>query len=537
MRYELFTEIKDINSLCDQIVYYTRTGNYYERSRLDRRLLTCLMSLEDFNEAEEFLSILKNLLEAYENKDFVLYADYIELQLSVFLNRMLAIYMEEQPLEASEMLYEKNMKVFANIDPQIASRLENLPTPDFQNGNYIAEYTSSGYLTMYCKGNGSGRYLHSNIKPRLEGMHWANDRLGLACQEYSIYGLGLGYHIQELAEKSKFAKIIVFENDIEMLKAAAYYIDYSFLLVDRISLKLNDKSIPKRLVYDDDKRFLIYGPSLSAIQQPELTRALELFMVEYQSIRGRSQWLYHNFNLNMYNYTYVIDELQNSFKDKNVYVIAAGPSLDESISYLKKVGKEDIILATGAVLKRLLKEDIVPDYCIITDPGEIVYRQIDGIEELKIPLLGMSTVYSEIFSKFMFDKYIIFQSGFSPAEQYAKENGYMLFETGGSVATTALGICTKFECKTVICVGLDLAYPNNQDHASGAATRENIHSQDLIEVDCNDGTKVLTSRTLDVYRTWVEKHILRNQHVSFYNVSKSGAKIKGMKLIAFEDLF
>lgn len=115
-----------------------------------------------------------------------------------------------------------------------------------------------------------------------------------------------------------------------------------------------------------------------------------------------------------------MDELRNDFQGKTVYIIAAGPSLDEDMSLLCNVNKDAIILATKAVLEKLLKQNIIPSYCIITDPSEVVYLQTEGLGDTKVPLLYMSTAYHKVPKSYCGEKYIMFQKGFERAEEYAK---------------------------------------------------------------------------------------------------------------------
>ena len=71
-------------------------------------------------------------------------------------------------------------------------------------------------------------------------------------------------------------------------------------------------------------------------------------------------------------------------------------TLDKNYLELKKIGSNSIILSTGVVFKKLLKAGINPDFVIITDGNISVYNQIEGIEDIDIPLLYLSTVYYKI---------------------------------------------------------------------------------------------------------------------------------------------
>lgn len=56
----------------------------------------------------------------------------------------------------------------------------------------------------------------------------------------------------------------------------------------------------------------------------------------------------------------------------------------------------------------------------------------------------MSTVYYKVPETYCGEKYMILQQGYEKAEIYARQNGYITIETGGSVSTTAIELCLKF---------------------------------------------------------------------------------------------
>ena len=219
--------------------------------------------------------------------------------------------------------------------------------------------------------------------------------------------------------------------------------------------------------------------------------------------------------------------MENQFAGKDLYIIAAGPSLDINFKELKKVGADGIILATGTVLKKLVNHGIRPDYVIITDANAAVYPQIEGIGNIGVPLLYLSTVYHKVVKDYVGDKYFICQKDYNLSEAFACQNGYRLFNTGGSVSTTALDIGIQFGCKRIIFVGLDLAFTNNLDHATGTPVRRWVDTSDRRQVEDIDGGLVSTGKNLDIYRKWIEKRILDEKDISFIDATEGGAKIKG----------
>lgn len=125
-------------------------------------------------------------------------------------------------------------------------------------------------------------------------------------------------------------------------------------------------------------------------------------------------------------------------------------------------------------------------------------------------------------------KYAIFQNGFDMAEEYAKEHGYTLFETGGSVTTTAMDVCIRFGCKKIVCLGADMAYTGNKTHAADTLGEKTITvNSNTLMVKSVSGEMIPTSMNLDSYRRWIENRIRDVKNVEFINIS-DGAYIAGM---------
>lgn len=154
-----------------------------------------------------------------------------------------------------------------------------------------------------------------------------------------------------------------------------------------------------------------------------------------------------------------------------------------------------------------------------------MYQQIENLPTREIPLILLSTASEKVVSYYDGQVYLAYQKGFEEAEKVAREKNYLLFETGGSVSTLALDIAIRFEAAEIIFVGLDLAYTNNQSHASGIG-RTIADTDNLRKVESVTGAEVYTSRNLDIYRKWVERRIAREGMIRFINTSH-GARIHG----------
>ena len=252
-------------------------------------------------------------------------------------------------------------------------------------------------------------------------------------------------------------------------------------------------------------------------------------MAKESSIRNNKDRMLINFRENKNHYSHYVDELETVFSGKDVYLVAAGPSLDQNIDHLKEIDRSrSIILAVGTVFKKLIRKRIQPDFAVFLDPGERTYGHIEGLEDQNIPILVASTAYRKIAEHYAGPVYLVCQKGYEPAERLAAEKGYRLYETGGSVSTIALDIAIRSGASRIICMGLDLAYPNSLSHAEGTMDRQVCDMGDAYTVKSFDGRQVQTSNLFLIYREWIEKRIAREKTCSFYNTSVGGAYITGM---------
>ena len=112
-----------------------------------------------------------------------------------------------------------------------------------------------------------------------------------------------------------------------------------------------------------------------------------------------------------------------------------------------------------------------------------------------------------------------------------------IFETGGSVATTAVDLCIRFKANQIVFVGLDMAYTGNRNHASGARDEGITDYQDMIMVDGVYGDKVPTTQPFQMYREWIERRIARaDVNMPVVDATEGGAKIKGTEVKMLRDV-
>lgn len=535
----------------EKSIFHFRSQNFDPALRLTTNMLDQISSWLNyvvegaayFNENHSVVEVtylmdtLNSLLSAQENKDYVLLADIYEGQLLPIVSEIQNVIMDKEGFFLDEEIYKNNVEIVKNSDIPIKVSYSSINEllGNIEEG-YSIEYNAKGQYTLAVSHGAEHTYYHSNncvVKESLQlTNHWYSD----AKDTYIIYGLGLGYHVSELFYLDKNLTIEIYESDSNIIQLACAFSKIGALLKNKNIRLIYDPSftkLSKRLQsVGNDEEFVIHYPSLRNIKDIKVRENLENYFLQYSSVKNQLRLLNGNFKKNILCYDGIVDELKSDFCGKNLYIVAAGPSLDNNFLQLKELkDKEDsIILATGTVFRKLLKAGIKPDYFIVTDANERVYGQIRGLEQETIPMLYLSTAYHGFSSNYRGKKYLILQKDYDKSEQYAREKSSNLYKTGGSVSTTALDIGITLGCRRIIFLGLDLAYPNNHVHALDTSRRELASTSDLRQVEDINGNQVSTSKSLSIYKEWMEERIKDVKDVEFIDATEGGAKVKGFKI-------
>lgn len=545
MASNLFYNNQQSIKLSYEIVESFRKQNFYIATSKLTKLLGNLdtvagfiFSQEDCKMfADELQLILPALLDAQDNCDYVLQADIIEGDLLPLLQKIQIAFQERDLVQVPDF-FEQNMNSLKEYDFGLYKLLNKENLIEEKNSLLSDKFTLSlainGQPTAQTFVNRQSFYLHSSVNPEREA-RFLVDSLKMT-EDYIVFGMGLGYHVLELLNRYRSARVHIFESNIYLLYMAFTYIDWTtYIASGRILVVYNDD--PKQLISELGNQFaemkkaelLVHYPAIKMIEDAQTRQLLEDFFVTTSSMREQGGLLDSNFEIISKLNLPECGELKDIFKDKAVVIVGAGPSVDSQLDRLRKYRDKITVFATGHIIRRLVNEEIIPDAVIITDPQPLMYKQIDGVNLKGIPMILLSTASSSVIDYYNGSIYVAYQSGYELAEIKAKEIGATLFETGGSVTTTALDIALRFGASKIIFVGVDLAYTGGYSHASGEGRR--IENTDgLRQVRSNTGGMVYTSKNLDIYRKWIERRIEGVMDTKFYNTGE-GAVIKGTVLI------
>ena len=234
--------------------------------------------------------------------------------------------------------------------------------------------------------------------------------------------------------------------------------------------------------------------------------------------------------------------LHNKFQDSDIYVVCAGPSLNESLDFLREHQNDALIICVGTALKPLLAAGISPHLTIIIDSDPKVSRQFYGVENPPGHLMCTYTIFPGIVQKYQ-HKLIAFDcivtEGFS---KWLKSSGinHGTLNVGGTVALSALDLAKITGSKNIFTFGLDLAYSDDgTSHAQNSMYDQEKRITGLVEVQGNRQKTVKTTSQFAGYIDIMNRYLSENFAEfkgNIYNVNNHGAKLAVMELVGPDEL-
>lgn len=541
-----------------EAVYACRTQNYDRVIRVFTTVINVLMQMLEevfadisyYNQEIELVNLeginlsLQDILAAQENKDYVLLADLLELQLVPFLQSLQEAIRSYDGVDIDSEIWENNMSALKERDISLWKQLnayheryEREMVAGTWQIKHQLEATNSGAFTLAGQDGNGMYYYHSNISPECEATAFARYYYTVESSSYLVWGLGLGYHIHELFRLDDGIRVQVFESDLDVIYHCLMAVDSSEILANPNFVLIYDSDFRRVIsaLDEETENFIIHNPSLRHIKDTRIKEQMEMFFIRDSGKRNAAILFENNSRENFKYYDGYVDELRPEFEGKDVIIVAAGPSLDKNVELLKNKKSNMVILAVETVFRKLLNLGIDVDYMIVTDANSRIYWHLEGLESRQVPMLYLATAYKGYAMNYQGRKYLICQNGYSKAEKLAEQKGWHLYETGGSVSTTAFDICISLGCKSIAFIGLDLAYTDNLAHAEGTARRVAAEAEEMQQVPAVGGGMVPASKVFIMYNRWIaERARKKDVTMPVIDATEGGAIIPGLKIMSLK---
>ena len=368
---------------------------------------------------------------------------------------------------------------------------------------------------------------------------------------FLVLGIGSGLFIKKLSERFPVARIIAFElyqEDIDFLRQSDILKELEknnhiiFSSLDSLEEDLSQNYIPAK-----------YG-DLKIIEQRAWLNENAVFINQINSILQKTMGIISaDFSVqshfgkiwttNILNNSLLAEKIYNKAKSnrslsnifskdslqKTAVIIAAGPTLDKTISILNDRNKY-FIIATDTAGSSLIKHKIFPDVIVSIDGQNVSYNHF---------LNNNSTLYAfDLCSNFSAAKHIaetgnklfFFYTGHPLANAINTSFGNIfpyLFSGAGTVTITATDLAVKAGFKKILVLGADFSYTNGKPYAAGTYL-DSLYNQKSVKIDSaekafsklmfrtellnSDNTQ--TTPILEAYKTSFEKY-LQQKNVRF----------------------
>ncbi len=400
-------------------------------------------------------------------------------------------------------------------------------------------------------------FLHSKYDPKIEAHKFVENHYE-PHHVHILFGYGLGYIVDSLTEHFKFDEpLIVIEPlfDDSLLEVQARH------KVNEIDKFLyNSKSISKLEYIVNSIKELDFQKTFKIICSPNYDKLFpEMYLQVLKTVKDIQQKNMVNENtINRDSELWqknLSENLISIFEDRNldklqqiyscpVIIASGGPSLTKQLPLLKEIKDKVIIIAAGTTINSLLAYDIEPDYVISIDGSEANYNHFIDLKLKKTQL--MYTVFNHPGVRHEFNNlsYAFMAYSDDSIYNYFKNKlGVDLprIDGGGSVAQYAFTIAQYLSSGPIALIGQDLAYTNNQTHASNNKQAVDIEeswktSDNMFTVEGFGGEDVWTSTMFYSMKLTFEQMIEESSPKNiFYNCTEGGVKLKGFGQKAFND--
>ena len=365
-------------------------------------------------------------------------------------------------------------------------------------------------------------------------------------QKFIFFGTGLGLHIESVHKKISSKVYLIVEDDLELFRLSLFVTNYKNIAQDS-ELFFS--------VFDNDEDFSMISEDFLNFEY-QYNMYIKYFQILSHSEHKRNQFhlsitnqahlrfFYNNYfkqtllpleNLSdSYQYLDKSVRLSNTLIDKQSFLLlAAGPSLQKNIEWLKKNSNHFIIVAVSATLRLLEKENIKPDIIIHLDAFDASIKHFDlkSIDFIKDAICLFSAKTQPIITLRLDKKQIFF---FENGTNY-KTNSFK--PSSPCVGSIAYQILLYFQVKNIYLLGLDLSI-NSQTGETHSSSHLYVKKLDL-STDIFSDSEIEYKKNLMPVEGNKSESVLVTPHfqvsIEAINLSTKNIKLETQSVTNFSD--
>ena len=431
----------------------------------------------------------------------------------------------------------------------------------YKADNYKVDEAKNGEITLaVLDSSGKNLNYHSKYNPSREAEQQI-EKLYKNESHVIILGFGMGYTseliLNKLPDLKMGPQLFIVEPDPFVFITALKYRDLSKILSDsRVQISLGSDSDEIGEVWNATLDWSVLNGMAIIEHQPSRSRFSQFFdklleKMKYLANRSRGNfitlmnvgWEFHRNNFMNIQEAFGLpgsERLFDKFTDVPTIIVAAGPSLDKNMEYLKRIKGRFPIIAVDTAYRHLLANGIKPDFVCAADSSYENSLDFVGVEdETEVILVAELMTHPDIFKVFKGRKIITTFGGglYLQISKFREPMGSLI--CWGSVATMAFDLARKMGADPIIFIGFDLSFCDGRLHTRGSYSEdilyENLHpftsmENETSEYICergkfqfmgDDGKLIYTDTNMKAYKDWFEDQF-QHTEAKIINATQGG---------------
>lgn len=381
--------------------------------------------------------------------------------------------------------------------------------------------------------------------------------------KFLFLGSLLGKHFDLIQKKMNFKSCFIYEENLEIFRLSLFVSDYATLSLSSniiFSIMDDNNTYSNKINIFLNKTYTYSNYNIKYLKMNYIDDNIYQGILTQLHLSNSSNYdytkiLYDTFysiskHINKYNILTTKNKIDSFSLSNNLPIlfVAAGPSFQENINWIKKNKDSFIIVAIGATYKKLFDNGIEPDILTTVDPKlEILDKSHFNVNDVKLLkntiVIASINTPTKILNRFNQDKLFLYE-----VLENFKNNS--IAYSGVSVGEISLSILLDLNVKEIYLIGTDLSLnkETGDSHFDGYINataggkldeKEKIDSSlktgistirnEFLLVNGNDNEQVVTNRmfalSLNQYNYLID--IFRKDNQAIYNLCKNGAFIEG----------
>lgn len=395
--------------------------------------------------------------------------------------------------------------------------------------------------------------------PQQLSERWAHNCTCSPSYCYALGGFGLGTHIEALLKVApKDTVFFIAEKDPNWLEEVFCQKDCSHLLKNPRVVLVTDRM--DQNYFETLAGFPLYN--LKGCGTLSFTPTQTLNTDYYDTLFGQfeQQFSYlknlHSVNIrdgglwlatSLRNLRHLIDapdviKTKGFFRDLPLVLVAAGPSLDLSIPFLRSIKEHALIVCVNSAYRKLIHSGIKPHITLAADPRLSTFKGYEGCDTTDTFLMCPFFVHPYVVEAFegrIFtwntDNYFVSYL----RSKLGEDPGTPILEKG-TVAACIVDLAKIWGSSKICLVGQDLAIaPNGQSHTKDSYYADNsnlyLKLKDCTMLPGNVQKQVPVHKRLIDFLTTFNQLVQETPFIEYINVSALGAKIRNVSYKSFDE--